>query len=77
LKYSFDQRKIILEFASYEDLVKANGTHGLTIKLIDKGFEEKSYGMAITFFKKGEKVLKKVVKVFIPEKEEEKPPLDL
>jgi hypothetical protein len=78
LKYSFDQRKIRIDFETYEDLVKANGTHGLSIKLIDKGFEEKSYAIALTFFKKGEKkVEKKVEKVFIPEKEEEKPPPDL
>ena len=51
LRYDFDKKRISLEFDSYEELVQANGTHGLKITLIDKGFEEKEYGMIITFLK--------------------------
>ena len=50
-------------------MVKANGTHSLTITLIDQDADSKDYNMVVTFFKKPPTVEVKIHNVTVIKEE--------
>lgn len=53
-------------------MIKANGTHSLTITLIDQDQESKDYKMVVTFFKKPPPVEVKIHNVTVIKEEIER-----
>ena len=50
MSYSFNEKLIKLKFTSYEELLKANGTNLIEIKLIDNFNAESEYTLSASFY---------------------------
>ena len=49
ISYDYQQNKIDMRFKDYQQLIDANGTHELTIVLLDQDDTSKEYKMNVTF----------------------------
>ena len=49
ISYDYQQNKIDMRFKDYQQLIDANGTHELTIVLLDQDDNSKEYKMNVTF----------------------------
>jgi hypothetical protein len=49
IKYDEKENEILFKFPSYESLIDANGTHEITITLLDSKSESMEYEMSVMF----------------------------